>query len=440
MLFSLSTVSVEQQDKEQETDDVKLTQKPEVIDDFIRNFLAAKGMLKSLDTFQNEWYELQKKGKLCREDTTTVPNVYARNQELAEALQKVRIDVENYKDIASKARSTYDKLRKERDFHRMHHKRVVQEKNKLIHDIKRLKSHYDSYEPTLKQLQHKYEVAMKEKMLTKLERDKLAAKLVVMERTQKQPTLNEKKKKGPPKVSQTDPRDSTLPIEDRVNPFAGADLPYLHPEKIRQNQSIIAHDGPVTCIKFHPRKVGLVATVSDDKSWKIWSFPSAELVMSAQGHKDWISDCDFHPRGSHLATASGDHTLKVWDFSKSSATLSLSDHTGPVWSCAFHDSGDFILSSSADHTAKLWDVNSGRCRQTFRGHVDAVNHASWVPFTNVAVTASGDKTVSFWDARTGLCASTFYGHLNAVNHVSFTLDASKVASCDADGGKKKINR
>ena len=29
------------------------------------------------------------------------------------------------------------KLRKERDFHRMHHKRVVQEKDKLITEIKR---------------------------------------------------------------------------------------------------------------------------------------------------------------------------------------------------------------------------------------------------------------------------------------------------------------
>jgi len=36
-----------------------------------------------------------------------------------------------------KAKETYVKMRKERDFHRMHHKRVVQEKNKLITDIKR---------------------------------------------------------------------------------------------------------------------------------------------------------------------------------------------------------------------------------------------------------------------------------------------------------------
>ena len=37
------------------------------------------------------------------------------------------------------AKSTWDKLRKERDFHRLHHRRIVQEKNQLLLDIKRLK-------------------------------------------------------------------------------------------------------------------------------------------------------------------------------------------------------------------------------------------------------------------------------------------------------------
>jgi hypothetical protein len=96
----------------------------------------------------------------------------------------------------------------------MHHKRVVQEKNRLITDIKRLKArgrrgrgrqsrddaspatrrdtrgpspvpapppppvqaHYSKYEPTILELKRKYEAAMKEKMLAGLERDKMAAK------------------------------------------------------------------------------------------------------------------------------------------------------------------------------------------------------------------------------------------------------------------------
>jgi hypothetical protein len=51
--------------------------------------------------------------------------------------------------------------------------RVVQEKGKVALDLKRLRKHYDSYEPTLKELQRKYEVAMKEKMLMRLERDRM---------------------------------------------------------------------------------------------------------------------------------------------------------------------------------------------------------------------------------------------------------------------------
>ena len=35
------------------------------------------------------------------------------------------------------AKEKYVRLQKERDYHRMHHRRVVQEKDKLIADIKR---------------------------------------------------------------------------------------------------------------------------------------------------------------------------------------------------------------------------------------------------------------------------------------------------------------
>ena len=77
------------------------------------------------------------------------------------------------------------KLRKERDYHRIHHKRVVQEKNRLIDDIKRLKRHYSQFEPTLQQLKGKYEVAMKEKMLARLERDRAVGQVTGLQSTLK---------------------------------------------------------------------------------------------------------------------------------------------------------------------------------------------------------------------------------------------------------------
>lgn len=54
--------------------------------------------------------------------------------------------------VANSAQATWDKFRKERDFHRMHHQRVIQEKNKLVDDIRRLRTHMRSYEPAIEEV------------------------------------------------------------------------------------------------------------------------------------------------------------------------------------------------------------------------------------------------------------------------------------------------
>jgi WD40 repeat protein len=54
----------------------------------------------------------------------------------------------------------------------------------------------------------------------------------------------------------------------------------------------------ISTMAIHPRKPFL-ATASDDLTWKIWSIPNGELIMSGEGHKDWVSGIDFHPRGCH---------------------------------------------------------------------------------------------------------------------------------------------
>ena len=160
--------------------------RPSVIDDFIRNFLIKVKMNKSLECFNTEWYELQAKGQLSEEYTNPVPDIYLRNQELDEQVVNLRQQLDKMREITAKAQGTWDKFRKERDFHRMHHKRVVQEKTKLTTDLKRLRKHHLSYEPTLKELQRKYEAAMKEKMLMRLERDRMRARVQTLEQTVKQ--------------------------------------------------------------------------------------------------------------------------------------------------------------------------------------------------------------------------------------------------------------
>ena len=65
----------------------------------------------------------------------------------------------------------------------MHHHRVQQEKKKLNQDIEKLKNLHKQYEAKYQELSTKYEAAMKEKMLLKLERDRLATKTDALQKS-----------------------------------------------------------------------------------------------------------------------------------------------------------------------------------------------------------------------------------------------------------------
>jgi|MDSY01.1.fsa_nt_gb hypothetical protein len=271
--------------------------RPSVVDDFIRNFLIKVDMKQTLDVFNTEWYELSSKGKIGEEYTNPVPDIYMRNQELDDQVDYLRQQLAKMREITAKAQGTWDKFRKERDFHRMHHKRVVQEKGKLTTDLKRLRKHYTSFEPTLKELQRKYEVAMKEKMLMRLERDRMRARVATLEVTVKQmqeesggapagdsPKSKPRKKKG---------RDSKLPPDDTmVNPYAELDFDPPPVERFQLRKTFRGHLNSVSGVAFHPRKP-IIATVSDDQTWKLWSVPDCDLIMSGEGHRDWMSGVDF---------------------------------------------------------------------------------------------------------------------------------------------------
>ena len=51
----------------------------------------------------------------------------------------------------------------------------------------------------------------------------------------------------------------------------------------------------LSSITLHPTK-NIVATGSDDHTWKVWVVPSGELLMTGEGHDDWVSSVQFHPK------------------------------------------------------------------------------------------------------------------------------------------------
>ncbi|KAJ9469703.1 Flagellar WD repeat-containing protein Pf20 [Diplonema papillatum] len=415
-----------------------ITKQPEVIDDFIRNFLVNKGLTQTLETFETEWYDMKARVEASGAEAdwdALVPDTYLHNSQLIEQVRLRTDELTAARSMLEELKGKYEILRKQKSYHKLSHNRVVQEKQKLQKDLRRLQQHNTAMEPLLTELRLKNESVMKERMLIRLDRDKLQAKVKTLEdvvqkhESGREATLTQtqtpKKKKAAGAVWPADDRDPPPGSINNIPP--PSNLSGLAPRT-----TLKGHSMTVTAVCVHPTKP-VIATASDDKTWKVWSLPGGELVMSGDGHKDWVSGVAFNNAATRVATSSGDGVVKVWDIMRASCALTLTDHTQGVWDVAWHEHDEFLASCSLDHTARIWDVTVGKLRQTLRGHVDSVNSVQFQPWSNTLVTAAGDKTVSLWDPRSGFCVHTFYGHSNAVNQATFSPAGDKLASVDADG-------
>ncbi|XP_042254531.1 sperm-associated antigen 16 protein-like [Thunnus maccoyii] len=149
------------------------TERPVAVDVFLRNFLFQMGMTETLDCFQTEWTEMAQKGQVDTERVGVVPDWYTQNQRLDSELRNAQREQEQYRLAASAAAGTLVRAQRARDFHRMQHKRVVQEKNRLIEQIKKLKVQCNSYEPAIKRMNEKHQAVLRQTMLVTLERDRV---------------------------------------------------------------------------------------------------------------------------------------------------------------------------------------------------------------------------------------------------------------------------
>ena len=89
-----------------------------VIDDFIRNFMLKFKMSKTLNIFQQEWHELQKKGTFHDVQIGLITDMHNKNAKLRSKIDTMKVELTEANVIADQAKSTWEKLRKERDFHR----------------------------------------------------------------------------------------------------------------------------------------------------------------------------------------------------------------------------------------------------------------------------------------------------------------------------------
>lgn len=476
----------------------QLLRVPEVMDDFVRNFLHRNGMTRTLQAFESEWYG--KAGGGTGTVTVTpsnpmVPDNYRETMALQNRIELLERELRQHAELNTRVTQQWTQAKKDREYHRTSHQRVVQENARLSRLLKQAGQHAELVNPTLTESRVRCEQLLKAKSLLAIERDKLRREKEQLEMrvaelegqqqqqqqqgsgsaatgpkppaaTQRAGTWKSSHASGKsnaaarrglassPSPASTKTVDAEAdgfvwPPDDRPQPpgstaaklfsgnagdgqpsFASSESPVA--EWVEQS-FFQAHTMAVTSVALHPFKP-VVASGSDDGSWRLSALPTGDAIVSGQGHSNWVSCIGVHPRGTMLATGSGDKTVKLWDFATSRCAATLSAHTDGVWDLEFQDTGVLLASAALDKTARVWDVERGVCRQTLRGHQDAVNTVRWLPCTNLLLTGSADKCVAVWDARKGTKAQSFTGHRAAVLSVAAgPVGSSLYASCDTQG-------
>lgn len=102
-----------------------------------------------------------------------ITDIKNKNAKMESKIERMTGELKQAKIVAENAKSTWEKLRKERDFHKHHQDRVNGEKVDITGSIKSTKQDHEDLMERIEEMKKKHLAVVKDKALLKLEKDKL---------------------------------------------------------------------------------------------------------------------------------------------------------------------------------------------------------------------------------------------------------------------------
>ena len=96
------------------------------------------------------------------------------------------------------------------------------------------------------------------------------------------------------------------------------------------------------------------------------------------------------PDGKHVVSGSGDKTVRIWSLESGQLVRQLDGHTDRVYSVCVTPDGKHVVSGSYDKTVRIWSVESG---EFVRFGTSADLNSSQNRVGNVSVDAHGKSVL-----------------------------------------------
>ncbi len=97
-----------------------------------------------------------------------------------------------------------------------------------------------------------------------------------------------------------------------------------------------------------------IVSGSVDKTIKVWSSKTFQLIATLTGHTDWVNTLAIIPSNENIVSGSNDETIRVWNSKTFQLIATLTGHVNLLFALAILPSNETIVSGSKDKTIKLW--------------------------------------------------------------------------------------
>ncbi|HEY9600938.1 MAG TPA: serine/threonine-protein kinase [Allocoleopsis sp.] len=222
------------------------------------------------------------------------------------------------------------------------------------------------------------------------------------------------------------PSTSTPPPKRKLLLFLPRSQSLSHPwTKAELHLTLEGHADAVKAIAISPDGQ-IVASGSYDKTIKLWSLRTGQLIHTLTGHTNRVTCMAISPDGEILASGSEDRTIALWSLRTGQLLSMLTGHSDKVRYIAFNPKGQTLFSIGS--AIKLWAVRTGNLLGTLAGHSNSARLVTYSPDGRTCAIGSLDGTLELWNPHNGKRLRSFATRTYGITAVAFSPDGEMLAS------------